>query len=75
MAYAAHGADVALGEADGLALPGAQQQFFPVVAHFNPDQLVALVEHDGDEARLAQVLEFGKGGLFDQARALPLPSP
>ena len=65
MARAAHGAHVALGKADGLALLGAQEQFFPVVAHFNPDQFVPFVQHDGDEARLAQVLEFGQGGFLD----------
>ena len=64
---AAHRAHVVLVEAHRLAAVGEQHHVVLAVGERGADQVVALVEVDGDDAGLARVAEFVERGLLDRA--------
>src|SRR5581483_712159 len=63
----AHRPHVILLKPDGNALFRAQQDFPLAVRDLHPDELVAFVERERDDAALARVAEGGELGLFDDA--------
>ena len=66
---AAHGADVGLFEADGLAVVRSQENDLHAVGQASGYQFVALFDVDGDDASVADVREIFQVGLFDRAIA------
>ena len=65
----AHRADVFFAEADALALARGDHQLVLPGGELHGDQLVALVDLDGDLAHLADVGKLRKLRLFDQPAA------
>ena len=59
--------DVLLAEADGLAELGGDDDVALAVGQPGPHELGLRPEADGDDAALADVLEFAQGGLLDLA--------
>ena len=57
----------ALGEVDGHAVMGGDDQLVIAAGQVAPGQGVALVQADGDQARLADVPELGQRRALDQA--------
>ena len=66
-AGAAHGPGAGLGKVDGHAVVGGHDQLVIAAGQVAPGQRVALVQADGDQARLADVLELAKRRALDQA--------
>ena len=66
---APHGADILLVEADGLAVLGGQEDILAAVGQGHGDQLVAIVQLDGDDAAAADVGVLDQRGLLDHAVA------
>ena len=64
---ASHGADVALGEADGLPLCGSDHQIAFALGGNDVDQLVALVQIQSDLSASALVLVLGEQRSLDDA--------
>ena len=67
VAAAAHGPGVALGEPDGLAVPGGHDQHIAAGGQAGPGQGVALVQGNADQAVFADVGVLGQGSPLDQA--------
>ena len=65
----AHGAEVLLVEADGEAVVGGEEDDLLAVGDFGGDELVVLVDVDGDDAAGHDVREVFEGGLLDGAVA------
>ena len=66
---ATHGAEVLLVEADGHAVVGGEEDDLLAVGDLGGDELVVLVDADGDDAAGHDVGEVPEGGLFDGAVA------
>ena len=67
VAAAAHGPGVALGEPDGLAVPGGHDQHIAAGGQAGPGQGIALVQGNADQAVFADVGVLGQGSPLDQA--------
>ncbi len=66
---AAHGAEILLVEADGLAVVGGEEDDLLTVGDARGDELVVLLDVDGDDAAGHDVGEVLEGGLLDGAVA------
>ena len=66
---AAHGAEVLLVEADGHAVVGGEEDDLLAIGDAGDDELVVLLDVDGDDAARHDVGEVAQGGLLDGAVA------
>ena len=66
---AAHGAEVLLVEADGHAVVGGEEDDLLAIGDAGADELVVLLDVDGDDAAAHDVGEVAQGGLLDGAVA------
>ena len=64
---AAHGAHFGFAEQDGLAFVAGEENHLLAVGELRADQLVLLVEIDGDDAGGARIGEFGERRLLHRA--------
>ena len=66
MAGTAHGAGIILGKVDGRAVVGGDNNFIVALRQVAPNQAVALIQGNGNQARLADVAEVGQRCALDK---------